>query len=136
MTSRNSLSGLREGVIFTSYWSSEAKSRSAPIRLGHCYPGGPSQSPASLVRNRTDELKAQLGLVLGLLPLLLRRLLQRSSLWGRILQRSPLWRMLLSLVPLTPTHLLRWRWVKREMARLGPNRLRQVRRQNSNGPGP
>ena len=31
MTSRNSLSGLREGVIFTGYWSSEAKSRSAPI---------------------------------------------------------------------------------------------------------
>ena len=30
MTSQNSLSGLREGVIFTGYWLSEAKSRNAP----------------------------------------------------------------------------------------------------------
>ena len=31
MTSQNSPSGLREGVIFTGCWSREAKSRSAPI---------------------------------------------------------------------------------------------------------
>ena len=53
---------IKRGSYFHGLLVERAKSRRAPIRLGHRYPGGPSQSSASLTRNRTDELKPNSGL--------------------------------------------------------------------------
>ena len=117
---------IKRGSYFHGLLVERGQVQQCPHLIGAPLPRWPQPKPSESREESYRRAEGPVVLVLGQPPLLHRRLPLRS----------PQHRRLLLLVPPTPIHLLRWRQVEREMARLGPKGLKQVLRPNSNRPGP